>query len=898
LLVPFFIKYIATEIFYPLILLHQNPLVMKALLRHRLLALFLLPAFNCFAQEWQDVSESSLRISKQLQVIKPEKYILKQLQVPSLLTKLVAAPKEFTVASSSGLDNIITLPMPDGSLKRFRFSESPVMEPALAAKYPEIKTYSAQGVDDPFATLRMDYNPYSGFHAQILSPSGNIFIDPYAKGNTQYYMSYFTKDFKKESSFTCGTPVPVSQNRVARLAASGPCRGTQLFTYRLAMACTGEYATEVCLPAAPTVPATLAAITTSVNRVSGLYENELTVRFLLVANTDLLIYLDGTTDPYTNNSGNTMLTENQTNTNTIITSANYDIGHVFSTGGGGIAYLGCVCTANKAGGVTGSPNPVGDPFDIDYVAHEMGHQFGGDHTFNSVDGSCAGNRNATTAYEVGSGTTIMAYAGICDADDIQPNSDPFFHTVSFDQISNFIATGAGASCHGTIATGNSIPVITAMSNNGVTIPELTPFILSATATDANGDALTYCWEEWDLGAQDTWDGGANSTTKPLFKSREPKTSGIRMIPDINVILAGYPANPAATNDGLKGETMSDPNGPATRVIKFRLTVRDNRAGGGGIATGGGDAANLGCSFGTAFAINVKGATGPFLVNAPNGGESWLGGTSQIVTWDVASTDVAPVSTANVNILLSTDGGLTYPTTLLSNTPNDGTQSVTIPNIPTTSAARIMVRGAGNIFFDISNANFTIIFNGPLPVGMLDFNAQAKTNHIELGWKTVFEQNSLGFEIQRSTGNAANFSAIGFSNSQGTGFVDRNYSANDNNVKKNTRYYYRLKQVDLDGKSTYSPVRSVILKDSRLANITVNPNPVTDNIITIKMNENRITSLQAQVIDVAGRVLSDTRFGTVAPGAVLTMPVKTLSAGVYTLRLVGDGETETIRFVKQ
>jgi hypothetical protein len=877
---------------------------MKASFRHPLLVLFLLSAFTCFAQEWQDVSESSLRISKQLQVIKPEKYVLKQLQVPSLLKKLVAAPKEFTAASSSGSDNIITLPMPDGSLKRFRFSESPVMEPALAAKYPEIKTYSAQGIDDPFATLRMDYNPYFGFHAQILSPSGNIFIDPYAKGNTQLYMSYYTKDFKKDGSFTCNTAgMPGNQNRVARVAASGPCRGTQLFTYRLAMACTGEYATRVCLPSAPTVPATLAAITTSVNRVSGVYENEIAVRLLLVANTNLLIYLDGTTDPYTNNSGNTMLTENQTNTNTIINSANYDIGHVFSTGGGGVAYIGCVCTANKAGGVTGSSNPVGDPFDIDYVAHEMGHQFGGDHTFNSTDGNCAGNRNATTAYEVGSGTTIMAYAGICGADDIQPNSDPFFHTVSFDQISIFLSTGAGASCHGTIATGNSIPVITAMNNNGATIPELTPFILTGAATDANGDALTYCWEEWDLGNSDTWDGGSGSTDKPLFKSRVPKTTGTRMIPDINVILAGYPAAPAATMGGLKGETLSQPpngGGPSVvgRDLKFRLTVRDNRSGGGGVATGGGDAASPGCSLTTPFTIVVKKNTGAFAVSAPNGGQNWLGSTSQTITWAVSSTTASPISTANVGIYLSTDGGLTYPTTLLASTPNDGTQSVTIPNLPTTTTARIMVRAVGNIFFDISDANFTITHNGPLPVGLLDFNAVAKTNHVELGWKTVFEQNSLGFEIQRSVGNAANFSAIGFTNSLGTGFVDRSYSENDNNVKKNTRYYYRLKQVDLDGKSTYSPVRSVILKDSRLANITVNPNPVTNDVLTIKMNENRITSLQAQVIDVAGRVLSDTRFGNVAPGAVLTMPAKMLSAGVYTLRLVGDGETETIRFVKQ
>jgi hypothetical protein len=870
---------------------------MKALLRNPLLFFFILFVCNSSAQNWQNVSESSLRISNDLLTIKPEKYVLKQLQVPALLTKLKAAPKEFTDLAFTGADNIITLPMPDGNLKRFRFSESPIMEPALAAKFPEIKTYSAQGIDDPFATLRMDYNPYSGFHAQILSPSGNIFIDPYAKGNTEYYVSYFSRDLKKDAPFICRTPV--TPNIAARLTSGGPCRGTQLFTYRLALACTGEYAVAVCLPSAPTLGATTAAMVTSVNRINSVYENEFAVRLILVSNNNLLVYLDGTTDPYTNNNGGTMLGENQTNVDAVITSANYDIGHVFSTGGGGIAGLGVVCTANKAWGVTGRSVPLGDAFDIDYVAHEMGHQFGGNHTFNSTDGNCGGgNRNAGTAYEVGSGTTIMAYAGICAADDIQPNSDAFFHTVSFDEISNFITSGSGASCHGTIATGNTIPVITAMNNNGVTIPELTPFILTGTATDANGDALTYCWEEWDLGAQDTWDGGASSLTKPLFKSREPKTSGSRMIPDINVILAGYPAAPAATNDGLKGETMSDPNGSQTRTVKFRLTVRDSRAGGGGVATGGGDASNLGCSLASAFSIDVKGGTGAFAVTIPNGGQNWLGSTSQTVTWNVASTSGALINTANVKILMSTDGGLTYPTTVLASTPNDGTQSVTIPNIPTNTTVRFMIQAIGNIFFDISNANFTITQNGPLPVGLLDFNATAKTNSIELVWKTVFEQNSRGFDIQRSVGNASDFSSIGFANSLGNGFTDRNYTSSDNNVKKNTRYYYRLRQVDLDGKSTYSPVRSVILKDNRLANITINPNPVTRDLLTIKMNENRLTYLQAQVIDDAGRILINTRFGNVAPGAVLTIPAKKLAAGVYTLRLVGDDETETIRFVKQ
>jgi hypothetical protein len=903
MLILFFVRNNQKDTHFVYFYCAKTTVFMKSMFRYPLLTAAIFLSLSVNAQSWENAFESSLPQLREMRTVKPEKFSLKKLAVNTLLDKLSNAPKEFTQDARVGDNNIISIPMPDGSLQRFRFAESPIMEPGLAVKFPEIKTYSAQGIDNPYATLRMDYNPYFGFHALIISPEGYTYIDPYAKGNTEYYMSYSSKEVRREQPFICNTPTLTNPIPQTRIAASGPCRGTQLFTYRLALACTGEYATAVCSPGAPTVPATLAAMTTSVNRINSVYEIEVAVRLLLVANTNLLIYLDGTTDPYTNNNGGTMLGQNQTNVDAVITSANYDIGHVFSTGGGGIAGLGVVCTANKAWGVTGRTSPVGDAFDIDYVAHEIGHQFGGNHTFNSITGACSGNRNASTAYEVGSGTTIMGYAGICGSDDIQPNSDPFFHAVSYDEIAIFITSGSGNSCHGTIATGNTIPVINTMSNNGVTIPELTPFILTGSATDANGDALTYCWEEWDLGNQDAWDGGATSTDKPLFKSRVPKTTGTRMFPDISVILAGYPAAPAATMGGLKGETLSDPpngGGPSVvgRDLKFKLTVRDNRSGGGGVATGGGDAASPGCSLATPFTIVVKKNSGAFAVTAPNGGQNWLGGTSQTITWAVATTNASPISTANVSILMSTDGGLTFPTTLLASTPNDGTQAVTIPNIPTNTTVRIMVMAVGNIFFDISNANFTITHDGPLPVGLLDFNAQAKTNKVDLSWRTVYEQNNTGFEIQRSVSNASGFFAIDFENSKGTGFIDRNYDYSDLDVKKNTRYYYRLKQIDLDGKATYSPVRSVILKDSRLANITINPNPVTDGTLMITMNQTRLNVMHAQVLDNAGRVIMQTKFNNVAPGSVLQMPVKTMAAGVYTLRLSSDGDVEAIRFIKK
>ncbi|HRF19827.1 MAG TPA: zinc-dependent metalloprotease family protein, partial [Chitinophagaceae bacterium] len=352
-------------------------------------------------------------------------------------------------------------------------------------------------------------------------------------------------------------------------------------TYRLAVACTGEYAQAPGI-AAGSNPAILHnAIVTTVNRVTGVYETEVSVRMVLVANNNLIEFLNAATDPFTgNNNANVLINESQTVIDANIGSANYDIGHTFSTGGGGLAQLSCVCGSSKARGITGSPNPTGDAYDIDYVAHEMGHQFGGNHSM-----AGCGSSPASTKYEVGSGTTIQAYAGICGAENIQPNSDPFFHAISFDEISNFV-NGAGGTCAVLTPTGNTLPVIDPLPNNGVTIPISTPFTLSGTATDANGDALTYCWEQWDLQGVQTWNAGATApagNTVPLFKSRVPKTNGNRTFPDIAVILANYPANPPATMGGLKGETLS----PVARAMNFRLTVRDNRAGGGGVSSSGG-----------------------------------------------------------------------------------------------------------------------------------------------------------------------------------------------------------------------------------------------------------------------------------------------------------------------
>jgi filamentous hemagglutinin family protein len=626
---------------------------------------------------WQDVAERDVQPAG-ARVIVPERYRLVALDRNVLQNIAFGAPMEFTEAARTS-PAVIALPMPDGSVARFAIAETQVMAPELAAKFPEIRTWAGQGIDDPAATVRLDWTP-QGFHGMILSAAtGRVFIDPYSSDDTLLYISYFTRDHlsPNRGGFFEQPPIDAGGRMAAHIqslmaAAPQASSGTTLRTYRLAVAATGEY-TAFFGGAAQAQ----AAIVTAVNRVTGIYEVEVAVRLQLVANNNLLIYTNAGTDPYTNNDGSTMLGQNQANIDAVIGDLNYDVGHVFSTGGGGVAYLGVPCrTGWKAQGVTGSSQPTGDAFWVDYVAHEMGHQFGGNHTFNSTVGSCGGgNRNASTAYEPGSGSTIMAYAGICGAQDLQPHSDPYFHAISFDEIVAYTTLGAGNTCGVQTATGNSLPV-PSVPAGGFTIPSRTPFALTGSATDANGDALTYNWEEFDLGPASN---AGDATKVPFFRSWNATASPTRTFPRLSNLLAGTLAT---------GEVL--PN--ITRALNFRMTVRDNRAGGGGVAY-------------DSITFNVTTAAGPFKVTSPNTAVTWAAG-AQTVTWDVAGTTANSVNCANVNIDLSTNGGVTFPTSLAAGTPNDGTESVTIPNV-TTSTARIKVACATSIFFDISDVNFTI-----------------------------------------------------------------------------------------------------------------------------------------------------------------------------------------------
>ena len=642
--------------------------------------LITIPASAQSGAYWTDISAEQVEQARGERRIVPQRARALALDVNGMRDMLAHVPLgELQDVSASS--SIIELPLPTGGTAAFRLLEVPVMHPELQARYPMIRTYTGVGLADG-ALLKMDLGPH-GFHAMVLAPGGDWFIDPLVHGDAALYQSYLKSEFRKQlppdfqaCHYDEVNDIDAAQKQtrtwIAQMGADrvGDC---QLRRYDLALACTGEYANfhgSTTLNNNKSFAA--AAMATSLNRVNGIYERDATLTMVLVANNDNLIYLNGATDPYTNNDGGAMLGQNITTCNSVIGSANYDIGHVFSTGGGGVAYLNSPCTSNKAGGVTGSGAPVNDPFDIDYVAHEMGHQYGGNHSQNN---NC--NRAASAAVEVGSGITIMGYAGICSPD-VASNSIAMFGGYSMQEIAANITTGASSGCPTTTAIANAQPT----ANAGVdrVIPRSTPFILTGSATDANaGNVLTYSWEQMD-NAVATQPPVATNTGGPAWVPLLPQSTPVRYMPNLPAVIA---------NTTPTWEVLSS----VARTYNFRLTVRDNVLGGG-------------CARQDNMVVTVNGTAGPFLVTAPNTAVNWTALTSQTVTWNVAGTTASPVSCANVDILLSTDGGLTYPTVLATATPNDGSQSITVPNVATTTA-RVMVRANGNIFYDISNTNFTI-----------------------------------------------------------------------------------------------------------------------------------------------------------------------------------------------
>ena len=629
---------------------------------------------------WKKNSDKKLNgLEKMERASIPSDYQIMNLDFNAFKQALKGAPIDTEGVFSN---TVVYFPNAVGELSRFRIYEAPVMEQGLAEKFPDNKSYVAVGVDNPNVKLRFSVTLF-GLHAMSLSgDEGIYYIDTYTK-NLNNYIVYSRKNIQSTRSFGCF--VQDNHQQVTEEAKNALVNETfasdgKFRQYKLAMACTIEYAAfhiNAAGLSAGTLTqkkaAVLAAMNVTMTRVNGIYERDLSLRMNLVANNDLLIFIDS--DNFTNNTASSLINESQTVINSTIGAANYNIGHTVSTGGGGLAGLGVVCNdANKARGITGSFSPVGDPYDVDYVAHEMGHQFGANHTFNN---SCSGNRNATTAVEPGSGSTIMAYAGIC-SQNVQNASDPYFHAVSLAEIETIIA-GTG-NCSANTSNNNSAPIIGSISN--YVIPISTAFELTASVNDIDGDNLTYCWEQTNNGISTQPPTAGDAVNGPRFRSINPTSNSNRYFPMMSTILSGLTAN--------TWEVI-----PSTaKEMTFALTVRDNKL----VLGGQTKRANM--------TVTTVAAAGPFVITAPNTNVSWQAGSNQDVTWNVAGTTANGVNTPFVDIYLSTNGGSSFPILLASQVPNDGTERITVPNIVGTQN-RIMVKGYNNIFLDVSNTNFTI-----------------------------------------------------------------------------------------------------------------------------------------------------------------------------------------------
>jgi uncharacterized protein YjdB len=669
--------------------------------------------------------------AKELMRFHPSAYKVFKLNATAMRTQLWA------LTSNTGSTAIISLPMPDGSFRNFRVWESSVMPQEMAAKYPGIKTFSAEAVNDKRVTAKLDYTLF-GFHAVIFDGEQTIMTDPYDNLNDDFYMVHYKQDENRPFSqrMKCavggahehspiGEPMNLGKTSLpymdlgkikntlppattsfvpgkTPLSAEEPqaitVNGATLRTYRLALSANSFYCQAATGLGSPTIAQCLSAMTTTLNRVNGVYNREISVQLVYCNNEDTLIWPTATgsingADPFAgiNTDPVACINQNQTTVTARIGSANYDVGHVFTTGAGGLAGLGVICNnTQKARGVTGAGTPVGDAFDIDYVAHELGHQFGSSHTFNNnVDGSCNGNASSANAYEPASGATIMDYAGICNPDNIQPNSSPYFSASSLTQIQAHIS-GSGGTCAVTAPSGHA-PATMAPFTALYTIPYKTPFELtSPTATPSAGDtAVTYCWFQWNRG---DFGSRLNQTfvRGPIFRSYQPVYNETRVFPRINTVLTG-----ALTNSGEKAPDT-------TRYLTMKMAVR-NIMNGMGCFSIYDDTVHI-----DAISTGSGNGYAGFRVTSQNtGGIIYTGGSTQTVTWNVVGTNAPPVSAANVTIYMSTDGGFTWPYTI-GTFPNTGTASVTLPNPPvTTTTARIKVKGAGNIFFNINSNNFRV-----------------------------------------------------------------------------------------------------------------------------------------------------------------------------------------------
>ncbi|NOT52202.1 MAG: T9SS type A sorting domain-containing protein [Chitinophagaceae bacterium] len=744
----------------------------------------LLSGTAMFAQDYWSSHTDASKITTDKAVARvsfPKEFKLFDLNTAPLRNELFNV-----VDNASRHSTVISLPNAEGQIEQFEVFEASNFEPALQAQFPEIRAFSGKGINDPSATLKLSISP-QGIQTMVFrTGKPNEFIEAYSQDHTVYAV-FRSQRAPGSLQWTCSTPdqqlATSLNNQVATITARS---GGDLKTMRLAQSCNAEYSNWYGATSSAQVSLVLAAFNATLTRCNGVYERDLALHLNLIANTTSVIYYTPSTDPYSTTLSQWNLQLQQTLTS-VIGSANYDIGHMFgaSGGGGNAGCIGCVCvnpannnSLGKGAGIT-SPNdgiPQGDNFDIDYVAHEVGHQLGANHTFSHSNEGTGVNK------EPGSGITIMGYAGIT-SQDLAPHSIDIFHQASIAQIQANLAT---KTCPVTTTLSNATPVVNA--GNNFTIPISTPFALTGAATDANpGDVLTYCWEQNDnAGSGQTGASSVASATKatgPNWISFGATTSPVRLFPKLATILAGSNVSgPLPGGDaGANTEALSS----VSRTLNFRLTVRDNAPYSSTAPV------SVGQTQFDDVVVTVSNTSGPFAVTAPNTAVSWAGNSTQTITWSVANTTAAPVSCANVKISISTDGGNNF-STLVASTANDGSEAVTIPNTPSTTA-RIKIEAVGNIFFDISNANFTITAGSSC--GTPDFlsSTAITTSSATVLWATVAGANSYDVDYKLNSSGTWTNAVTGTTST----------SANLSGLASGALYDWRVRANCTGGSSAYA-----------------------------------------------------------------------------------------------
>jgi hypothetical protein len=607
----------------------------------------------------------------------------------------------------------LKLPLPTGEVLTFQLIETELLRANTSLR---IRNLSGPALENTACSANIVLTPTS-LSAQIFSASGTYYLNSSPAAEGRLHLTFSSDADRSNISSRCLSDSGIAEQPLLRSQFAAQSAGYQNVrrTYRLAPAATAEFTQFHGSHDAARVE-----VVTALSRASGIFERELGISFQLVEGFDRMIFTDPATDPYSSNEpSQQLLDQAQAAFDSIIGSANYDVGILLTRGLYGLAYFHSVCDpARKGASCVGLPEPAGDAFHVNLVTHELGHQFGAKHTFNSPDGPCAERRDGFTSFEPGTGSTLMSYASLpCGDDSFQPRNDTYFHSESIKQILDFVNSGA-ASCGQTSPRDNTPPSINAGPE--YTIPARTPFALTATGSDPENDTVLYCWEQRDLGPARDLD-SPDDGLGPLFRSFAPTTNSTRMFPRLEKILEGT-------------DSREERLPTVARTMRFRVTARDSHNDG---VVNWSDTQLQVIDTGAAFKITTH--------NSPQN----LTNTIRL-EWNIAGTTNSRISATNVQILLSTNCGQTFDITLAADTPNDGNEQLTLPSITSTNA-RVKIKPTNNIFFDINDAPLTISVstttNSP-PVPPVTLTAaHAAEGTFRISWQTLVGTN---YVLQRAT----------------------------------------------------------------------------------------------------------------------------------------------------